>query len=31
MKERVESKNTPNVDAVGEREITILSIRKRGN
>ena len=30
MKERVESKSIPNLDAVGEGEITMLSIRKGG-
>ena len=29
MKEKVESKSTPKLDAVGERDITMLSIRKR--
>ena len=28
MKERVESNNTPKMDAVGEGDITMLSIRK---
>ena len=28
MKERVESKSTPKLDAVGEGNITMLSIRK---
>ena len=30
MKESVESKSTPKLDAVGEGDITILSIRKGG-
>ena len=30
MQERVESKNIPRLDAVGEGDITILSIRKGG-
>ena len=29
-KKRVESKSTPKLDAVGEVDITMLSIRKRG-
>ena len=28
MKERIESKSTPKLDAVGEGEIKILSLRK---
>ena len=30
MKESLESKSTPKLDAVGEGDITILSIRKGG-
>ena len=30
MKERVESKSTPKLDAVGEGDIIMLSIRKGG-
>ena len=30
MKESVESKSTPKLDAVVEGDITMLSIRKRG-
>ena len=31
MKERVESKSTPMLDATGEGDITILSIIKQGS
>ena len=31
MKERVESKSTPALDAVGEVDITVLSIKKEGS
>ena len=30
MKDRVESKSTPKLDAVGEGDITMLSVRKGG-